>query len=330
MSRRGASGQRARDAVDPEVVRYSERPELWAAIEDLSSEVWPEYNLHGDVLGPRWNELYEIFPEWQFMLYDPGEGQVLAEGHTIPVAWDGGDASLGPGIDASFEAGFRLRARGGSASALCALAAEIRPGHQGRGLSSAVLLAMAGLASGAGLRHLIAPVRPNLKERYPTIPIERYTAWTREDGTPFDPWIRVHTRLGGRWARLSPARCGSPAPSRTGSPGPRCGSRRPATTCSRPAWPRCTSTGTRTRAGTGSPTSGSSTGAGPRLRPRTPADGHRPGRQAEGLGQVRRAGHAAGVTLASRPICTPAPSSRAGQPWASATAASRSSAVISE
>jgi GNAT superfamily N-acetyltransferase len=188
--------------MSPEVIRYSERPDLWESIADLSSQVWPEYNLHGDVIGPRWDQLYEIFPEWQFVLYDAGAHEVLAEGHTIPVTWDGGDASLGPGIDASLEAGFRLRAGGGSPSALCALAAEIRPGHQGRGLSSAVVRAMAGLASGAGLRHLIAPVRPNLKERYPTIPIERYTAWTREDGTPFDPWIRVHTRLG---ARLGPA-----------------------------------------------------------------------------------------------------------------------------
>ena len=46
---------------------------------------------------------------------------------------------------------------------------------------------MAGLAARAGLAHLIAPVRPSQKERYPTIPIERYTRWTEEDGTPFDP-----------------------------------------------------------------------------------------------------------------------------------------------
>ena len=63
-------------------------------------------------------------------------------------------------------------------------------------------LAMAGLARDAGLAHLIAPVRPTLKDRYPTIPIERYARWTRADGTPFDPWMRVHTRLG---ARIGPA-----------------------------------------------------------------------------------------------------------------------------
>ena len=46
------------------------------------------------------------------------------------------------------------------------------------------------------LRSLIAPVRPNWKDRYPITPIERYVRWTRDDGTAFDPWIRVHLRLG--------------------------------------------------------------------------------------------------------------------------------------
>jgi hypothetical protein len=179
--------------MNPEVIRYSERPELWDSIGDLSAEIWPEYNRHGDVLNQYWDQLYSTFPEWQFVLYDAGAGQVLAEGHTIPVAWDGTDVALGPGIDASLEAGFALRAAGGTPTALCALAAEILPRHQGRGLSDTVLRAMAGLASGAGLAHLIAPVRPNLKERYPTIPIERYARWTREDGTPFDPAKAVQT-----------------------------------------------------------------------------------------------------------------------------------------
>ena len=61
---------------------------------------------------------------------------------------------------------------------------------------------MADIARGAGLSHLIAPVRPSHKDRYPTIPIERYARWTRPDGAAFDPWIRVHTRLG---ARIGPA-----------------------------------------------------------------------------------------------------------------------------
>ena len=38
-----------------QVIRYSERPDLWDAITVLSEEVWPEYNLHGDVLGGYWD-----------------------------------------------------------------------------------------------------------------------------------------------------------------------------------------------------------------------------------------------------------------------------------
>ena len=106
--------------MEPQVVRYSERPELWDAISDLSGEVWPEYNQHGERLNQYWSQLYDVFPEWQFVLYDPGDRTVLAEGHTIPAAWDGTDAGLGPGIDATIAAGFELRAAGGQPTAVCA------------------------------------------------------------------------------------------------------------------------------------------------------------------------------------------------------------------
>ena|SRR5215472_11184612 len=43
-------------------VRYSERPELWQWSSDLSSQVWPEYNLHGDVTNRYWARLYDDFP----------------------------------------------------------------------------------------------------------------------------------------------------------------------------------------------------------------------------------------------------------------------------
>ena len=53
--------------MDPQVIRYSERPELWDSVSDLSEEVWPEYNLHGDILNQYWEDLYDVFPEWQFV-----------------------------------------------------------------------------------------------------------------------------------------------------------------------------------------------------------------------------------------------------------------------
>jgi hypothetical protein len=89
-------------------------------------------------------------------------------------------------------------------TALCALAAEIRPRFQGGGLADRMLDAMSDLGREAGLPHLIAPVRPSLKHRYPISPIERYATWTRENGEPVDPWIWVHVRRGGRIAKPVP------------------------------------------------------------------------------------------------------------------------------
>jgi hypothetical protein len=183
-------------------VRYSEGFEGYQRFGD--TDIWPEYNLHGDVLNRYWNRLYEVFPDFQFDLCDQEVGEVLAEGHTVPLAWDGNTEALGPGIDASIQAAFDLQASGGTPTALCALAAEIPPRHRDRGLAAVILDEMAGLARAVGLGWLIAPVRPSWKERYPLVPIERYMTWTRPDGQAFDPWIRVHARMGGKIAAAIP------------------------------------------------------------------------------------------------------------------------------
>ena len=166
-----------------------ERPDLQDRVD--SAEIWPEYNRHGDVLNRYWGRLVPELPDFQFVLVDGDE--VLAEGHTAPVAWDGTAAGLPAGIDGAVESAFERPGR----DALCALAAEILPAHQGRGLAQTMLEQMKAIASREGLGALVAPVRPSWKERYPLTPIERYAAWTRDDGQPFDPWLRIHLRLGG-------------------------------------------------------------------------------------------------------------------------------------
>jgi hypothetical protein len=34
--------------------------------------------------------------------------------------------------------------------------------------------------------------------------VERYVGWERDDGLPFDPWLRVHRRLGAEFLRVAP------------------------------------------------------------------------------------------------------------------------------
>ena len=181
----------------------AERPDLWErGIE--SADVWPEYNLHGDVLNQWWGLLDEELPELQFVLHDPETDTVVAEGHTGAFAWDGDDATLPPGIDPAIETIFRERRAGTPVDTLCALAAESPRDGRRRGLAVEILGAMRTLAGRHGLRHLVAPVRPSWKERYPLTPVEEYVRWRRDDGQLLDPWMRVHERLGARVAAPLP------------------------------------------------------------------------------------------------------------------------------
>jgi hypothetical protein len=174
------------------VVTLAEDPEAYERRYPLLREVWPEYNLHGDVLNERWGAIEEHAPEFHFVLLDD-EGELAGLGNCTPLRWDGTPEDLPSGLD---DALIRSLEDPAPSTAACAMQGVIAPGRQGTGLASEPLNAMAAIARAAGLTDLIAPVRPNWKERYPLAPIERYIHWTREDGQPFDPWIRVHVRMG--------------------------------------------------------------------------------------------------------------------------------------
>jgi GNAT superfamily N-acetyltransferase len=176
-----------------ELVRYADRPDLREIRgETLSRRTFPEY-MHHNQSGTRfWGRLYDEHPEYQLALLD--DGALVAELHSVPMPWDGTDDDLPSGWDAGFARAFES---GREPDVLCALAISVHPDRQGERLSSTMLNAMRAAASAGGLRELLAPVRPTLKERYPLIPIEQYAGWRRADGAHYDPWIRLHERVGG-------------------------------------------------------------------------------------------------------------------------------------
>ncbi|HEX6931235.1 MAG TPA: hypothetical protein VF162_03750 [Streptosporangiaceae bacterium] len=184
-----------------QVFTAEERPDLWARANAGFAGSWPEYNLHGDHAGAYFGELVPRFARFQVLIYDRSADRVTGRGRSVPLRWDGTLDDLPPGIDA---AGLRAVTERAEPTAVSALAAEVEADQQGRGLSRVVIQAMAGAARRAGLGPLIAPVRPSWKDRYPLIPIDAYAAWRRPDGLPFDPWMRVHARLGASVLRPEP------------------------------------------------------------------------------------------------------------------------------
>jgi GNAT superfamily N-acetyltransferase len=186
-------------ATEMEIVTVAERPDLTELGWELTADAFPEYNNHGDVLNVYWDRLTEERPEFQFHLIGD-DGEILARARSLPVRWDGRVEDLPAGIDGAIARGFDEE----SANVLCAMVIMVPRNRQGRGLSAVAVQAMRELARRHGLTALIAPVRPNWKERYPLVPIEDYAAWRRPDGFLFDPWMRVHERVGGTVLKPEP------------------------------------------------------------------------------------------------------------------------------
>ena len=178
---------------------YDERPDLEQRERPLL-EAWPAFMFEDPVAGQRWHLLYERFGGFQHFLFDDESDEVVAEVNSLPVQVDLA-ALPDRGWDDVMERGTDARE---PTNAVTALQVMILPGRQGQGLSKLCLEKMRSNVSDHGYAHLVAPVRPSWKARYPLVSIDRYISWTAEDGLPIDPWLRVHKRLGAEIVRPCP------------------------------------------------------------------------------------------------------------------------------
>lgn len=169
----------------------------------IVEESWQPFMLQDPVGDLYFGRLYEVFPDFQFMLYE--DGVAIAVGNSIPLVWNLDDAVLpDEGWDWALESGFVGRERSITPTTACALSITIARSHLGKGVSKQAVLTMKVIAEQQGMNALIAPVRPNQKARYPLTPMERYITWTQDDGAPFDAWLRTHWRVGARIVKAAP------------------------------------------------------------------------------------------------------------------------------
>ena len=162
--------------------------------------VWPQFMLHDPV-----SELFSLlFTEeklapYQFAFIDNKTEKIILMGNSIPLYFDGDIADLPDrGWDWGLEKGIADYRAGIATNMQMAIQIMIPPEGRGLGLSALGVEAMKAIGRKNGLRHLIAPVRPNMKHLYPLTPFEKYIYWTNGDGLPFDGWMRVHSRLGAK------------------------------------------------------------------------------------------------------------------------------------
>jgi len=186
------------------VITAADCPDLRERADEVTIPAWPEFMLH-DPASRRWNELYERFPLFQFVLVDPQDDAIVAVGNSLPLFWEGEPSDLpDTGWDWAIAQGLSDHAEGRRPNTECALQIVVSQDHRGKGISSEAVRTMKAIGQAQGLRQLIVPARPTLKSRCPLTPTDRYISWEDDAGLPFDPWLRVHARLGGRMAKVCP------------------------------------------------------------------------------------------------------------------------------
>ena len=177
------------------VITLKERPDLKEEFSKLHSIGWVKF-MREDPIGVKyWGYLFSWFPELQFILLNE-KLKPMACGNSIPFDWDGIEDNLPAGWDGVLEKGISDYQNKISPNSLSALAIVIHPDFRGKGLSELMVKEMKRLAMKSKIKKMVAPVRPSLKHKYPLIPMEEYIKWVKEDGTPFDPWIRTHWKTG--------------------------------------------------------------------------------------------------------------------------------------
>jgi hypothetical protein len=179
-----------------DIVTLANRPDLTAEIWDLLSTRWPAFTLVGrpghsvDL-----ERLLLSVPDQQVLLFDAYDA-LCGVGLSVPLHWNGTIEDLPMGWDDAINQSAALLERGGPVNTMCALSVTIAAEASGHGLAAKVMAGLNQVAYRQGATSLITPVRPSLKTRYPLIPVDDYLTWQTESGECFDPWVRLHLRLG--------------------------------------------------------------------------------------------------------------------------------------
>jgi hypothetical protein len=166
---------------------------------DIAVASWPEFMLHDPIADENWHELFDRFEEYQFAMLDTENDRMAAMGNSLPFYWDRPLQELPErGWDWVFLKAVEDHRNAVAPNIQSAIQIAFHPDYKGKGLSVKMVQAMGAIGRSKGFQHLVVPVRPNQKSKYPLASIDDYITWKTDEGLPFDAWLRVHARVGGR------------------------------------------------------------------------------------------------------------------------------------
>jgi GNAT superfamily N-acetyltransferase len=193
------------------VATFAERPDLLAKVfePEIQSAV-PEFMRHDPTAVLYYGDGHlDRYLDYGLVAVDPAEpDRPVARAFSVPFAFPdparGRETLPDGGWDQVILWAHRDQLAGVRATAVSALEIMVAPRLQARGISRVMLAALRDNARRLGFSDLYGPLRPTDKHREPFTPFGEYVARRREDGLPYDSWVRTHLRLGARIVKVAP------------------------------------------------------------------------------------------------------------------------------
>jgi len=165
------------------------------AIEDV---VWPTFNQFAEG-----SIAVDYDPRFHLVVEKIDDGSLVATIDGIEMQWDGDSKTLPVrGWTEIVEKGISGENIGGEWVA--ALGTSVLPEYQQFGLSKKLLEEMVRKVKNLGYKGLVAPVRPIYRWRMLDVSLDQYVNARTSSGEHFDPWIRIHERIGGKIIGVCP------------------------------------------------------------------------------------------------------------------------------
>jgi GNAT superfamily N-acetyltransferase len=170
------------------------------AIED---QVWPTFNQFADG-----SIAIDYDRDLHLVAERKDTNELVATIDAIEIDWDGNPKTLPErGWTEIIEEGLIREAEGRELKTdwIAALGTSVLPDYQKFGLSKTLLEELVKKAKSLGYKGMVAPVRPIYRFRMPDLTIQDYVNVRLPDGEHFDPWVRIHERIGGQIIGVCPA-----------------------------------------------------------------------------------------------------------------------------
>jgi hypothetical protein len=180
-------------------------PEIFRTVDHADFDrSWPLF-MQNDPTGDLYYRDVDAVADYVLLATD-GDGMPVAKAYSAPFGFGTGHRLELP--DAGWDEVIRWqhfdRLSGRERNAATALEIVIRKENQGSGIAATMVQALRDNAFRLGHDVLYAPVRPSQKSAEPHTPMSEYAFRVRDDSLPYDAWLRVHVRAGGRIVKVCP------------------------------------------------------------------------------------------------------------------------------